>query len=128
MSTLRINTLENASGGDGVAQAEIYGGAVRTWCDVDQTGTQAIRDDVNVSSITDAGVGKTTVTYTNAHTNGNYAVSGASSDDGTAAALMGLNGTSTAKLAGSYVGIVWNTSGAASDRTVFGFTAMGYLA
>lgn len=46
----------------------------RAWVNINQTGTQAIRDSFNVASITDGSTGRTTVTFTNAMPNANYAI------------------------------------------------------
>ena len=52
--------------------ATAYG--CRSWCNFDSTGTIAIRDSGNVSSITDGGTGVTRVNFTNAMPDANYAV------------------------------------------------------
>ena len=73
MSTLKVNTLQDASGGNSIAMsamtslAGINANAVaKAWVNFNQTGTQAIRNSFNVSSVTDNGSGNTTVNYTNA--------------------------------------------------------------
>ena len=50
--------------------ATVYG--CRAWVNFDGTGTVAIRDSGNVSSITDNGTGDYTVNFTNALTDANY--------------------------------------------------------
>ena len=71
MSTLRVTTVTNPSGGqptiDGLAKA---------WVNFNGTGTVAIRASLNVSSITDNGTGDYTVNFTNALTDANYAANG----------------------------------------------------
>ncbi len=68
MSTLRVTTVTNPSGGqptiDGLAKA---------WVNFNGTGTVAIRASFNVSSITDNGAGNYTVNFTNAMADANYA-------------------------------------------------------
>ena len=70
MSTLRVTTVTNPSGGqptiDGLAKA---------WVNFNGTGTVAIRASLNVSSITDNGVGNYTVNFTTALADVNYAAS-----------------------------------------------------
>ena len=66
MSTLRVNTLQNASG------VEVY--TAKAWVNFNGTGTVAIRASGNVSSITDAGVGTYTVNLINALPDANYSV------------------------------------------------------
>ena len=48
----------------------------KAWVNFNGTGTVAIRDSYNVSSITDNGTGDYTVNFTNAMANANYSVSG----------------------------------------------------
>ena len=71
MSTLRVTTVTNPSGGqptiDGLAKA---------WVNFNGTGTVAIRASLNVSSITDNGTGDYTVNFTNALADANYSVVG----------------------------------------------------
>lgn len=61
-----VKTALNASG-----SAPIY--ACRAWVNFNGTGTVAIRDSGNVSSITDNGTGDYTVNFTTAMPNANYA-------------------------------------------------------
>jgi len=68
MSTLKVNTIQNASG------VEVY--TAKAWVNFNGTGTVAIRASGNVSSITDNGTGDYTVNFTNALTDANYAVTG----------------------------------------------------
>ena len=68
MSTLRVNTLQDATGSDQPAMA----GAAKAWVNFDGTGTVAIRQAFNVSSITDEATGKYTVNFTNEMVDANY--------------------------------------------------------
>lgn len=70
MSTLRVNTLQNAAGTSDPA----ISGAAKAWVNFNGTSTVAIRASFNVSSITDNGTGDYTVNFTNAMTDANYAV------------------------------------------------------
>jgi len=74
MSTLKVNTLEEATAGG----ATYF--TAKAWVTFNGTGTVAIRDDGNVTSITDHGTGDYTVTFTNALSSTTYAVAGAVSD------------------------------------------------
>jgi hypothetical protein len=69
--------------------------AVRAWVNFNGTGTVAIRDSGNVSSITDNGTGNYTVNFTTAMPDANYAV-------------VGTSGQSTANVEVHSVGV--NTS------------------
>lgn len=72
MSTLRVNTLQNAAGTGQPAMS----GAAKAWVNFNGTGTVAIRASFNVTSITDNGTGDYTVNFTNAMADANYAVVG----------------------------------------------------
>lgn len=68
MSTLRVNTIQNAAG---TGQPSISGLA-QAWVNFNGTGTVAIRAAFNVTSITDNGTGNYTVNFTNALADANY--------------------------------------------------------
>ena len=82
MSTLRVNTIQNASGGNASTTDNIQQGIAKAWVNFDGTfGTSpfteangGIRDAFNVSSVTDNGSGDYTVTFSNAMSNANYCV------------------------------------------------------
>ena len=73
MSTIKVTTLQDTSGGNSSTSEEIFQGRAKVWVNFDGTGTIAIRDDFNVASLTDNGTGNYTVTLTNAMPNANYA-------------------------------------------------------
>jgi hypothetical protein len=73
MSTLRVDTIQNASGTDSPINVP---GTAKAWVNFNGTGTVAIRASYNVSSITDNGTGDYTVNFTNALVDGNYALAG----------------------------------------------------
>jgi hypothetical protein len=73
VAAARITTALNASG-----SAPIY--ACRAWVNFNGTGTPAIREDGNVSSITDNGEGDYTVNFTTAMPDANYAWAGSTQD------------------------------------------------
>ena len=67
MSTLKVNTLEEAT----VGGATFY--TAKAWVNFNGTGTVAIRDGGNVSSITDNGTSNYTVNFTSSMASSNYA-------------------------------------------------------
>ena len=80
MSTLKVNNITDTSGGSSNLSVP---GTAKAWVNFNGSGTVAIRDDLNVSSITDSGTGNYAVNITNALSNANYAVtSNASHKDG----------------------------------------------
>ena len=60
----------------GSTTTNLQSGLTKMHCVVDQTSTQAITDSVNLSSISDGGTAKTTLTMTNAMSNTTYTISG----------------------------------------------------
>jgi hypothetical protein len=70
MSTLRVNTLQNAAGTGQPAMS----GAAKAWVNFNGAGTIAIRASFNVTSITDNGVGDYTVNFTTTLADADYAV------------------------------------------------------
>jgi len=72
MSTLKVNTLQDASGGNSSTAEQIAQGRAKAWANFDQTGSQSIRDSFNVSSVTDVSVGTSHIVFTNAMSNTNY--------------------------------------------------------
>lgn len=72
MSTLRVANLQSTAGTQTVTQDRLYRGAATAWVNFNGTGTVAIRDSYNVSSITDNGVGDYTVNFQTALANVNY--------------------------------------------------------
>lgn len=69
--------------GDGTAtapMADVVNGSARAWVNFDGTGTVAIRDSYNVSSITDNGVGDYTVNFSTAMPDNNYCINATPGD------------------------------------------------
>ena len=73
MSTLKVNTIQDVSGGNSSTAEQIAQGRAKAWLNLNCSGTAALRDSFNVSSITDNAVGDFTVTFANAMANTNYA-------------------------------------------------------
>jgi len=65
MSTLKVDTIQDTNA------VEMY--LCKAWVNFDGTGTPAIRDSGNVSSITDVATGRFIVNFTNALEDTNYA-------------------------------------------------------
>ena len=70
--------------------------SARAWVNFNGTGTVAIRESGNVSSITDNGTGDYTVNFTTAMPDANYAVSGMTYDNGDSARVISQNGNQVA--------------------------------
>ena len=75
-TNLRPTNLQDASGNNGSTPVQIQQGRAKAWVNFNGTGTVAIRDDFNVTSITDHATGQYTVNLeSNAVANSNYSVS-----------------------------------------------------
>ena len=85
MSTLKVNTIQNTSAAHSSTPEQIAQGRAKAWINFNGTGTVAIRNSFNVSSITDNGQGDYTVTMTTAMSNTTYAVQATSGDTATSA-------------------------------------------
>lgn len=93
MSTLKVDALQDTSG------KGFY--PCRAWINFNGTGTIAIRDDENFSSITDNGTGWYSVTFSNNFANANY-----SSPTGAGDATR-----TAARIVNAHAGSVVSTSG-----------------
>ena len=76
MSTLKVNTIQNTSGGSSSTPEQIEQGRAKAWCNMNCQGTPSFRDSFNFSSITDHGTGDFELSFTTAMSNANYAVTG----------------------------------------------------
>lgn len=86
MSTLKVDTLQDASGNNSVAMSTMSSvatinpsGVAVAWCCIDGTGTVGIRESFNCSSITDRGTGSYSVTLSVTMTSSNFCVVGSGS-------------------------------------------------
>ena len=73
MSTLKVATIQDTSGNNSSTPAEVAEGRAKAWVNFDGSGTVAIRDSFNVTSITDNSTGNYTTNFTNAMANDDYA-------------------------------------------------------
>ena len=80
MSTLKVNTIQNTSGGSSSTPEQIEQGRAKVWVCFNGTGTVAIRDSFNTSSITDNGTGLFKINFSTALSNTNFCVAGMGSD------------------------------------------------
>jgi hypothetical protein len=74
MSEIRAATVSNLAGTGPVTLTGQY--AAKAWVNFNGTGTVAIRDSENVSSITDGGTGRYTINIGNDMSNANYSSGG----------------------------------------------------
>jgi hypothetical protein len=76
--TLTISTLSD--GTNSTSATNPIRGSARAWVNFNGTGTVAINNSYNVSSITDNGTGDYTINFTTAMPNANYSWSGMATD------------------------------------------------
>ena len=73
MSTLKVNNITDTSGGSSNLEVP---GAAKAWVNFVGTGTVSMRDNHNVSSVTDNGTGDYTVNWNNDFANNDYCAVG----------------------------------------------------
>jgi len=87
MSTLNVANITD--GTDTVETGYVVNGSAKAWVNFNGTGTVAIRDSLNVASITDNGTGDYTANFTDALTDADY-VAVASARQLTASGYLGV--------------------------------------
>ena len=83
MSTLKVNTIQDTSGGSSSTPAQLLGGRAKAWVNVHgDDSTASIRSSYNVSSLDDDAYERHTINFTTAMPNANYCfVTGARAGD-----------------------------------------------
>ena len=74
MSKISADNISNKDDTKEIPTDTVIAGSAKAWVNFDGTGTVAIRDSFNVSSITDNGTGDYTVNFTNAMNDANYSL------------------------------------------------------
>jgi hypothetical protein len=87
MSTLKTGKVKTTTIADeldteSTAVTNVINGSAKAWVNFNGTGTVAIRESFNVTSVVDTAVGKYTVNLTNAITDANYVITANAADDG----------------------------------------------
>jgi hypothetical protein len=80
-----MSTIVTSNVSDGtlsIPTTYVTNGSAKAWVNFNGTGTIAARDSFNVASLTDNGTGNYTVNFADAMGNGDYSVSGLSSENG----------------------------------------------
>jgi len=75
MTTLKVNTIQNTSGGNSSTPAQIASGLAKAWISYDGS-TSSIRSSYNVSSVTDNATADFTINFTFPIGNANYSWTG----------------------------------------------------
>jgi len=91
MSTIAVDSARPSAGGTSYSLTQ---GVTKAWVNFNGTGTVAIRDSLNVGSITDVGTGRYDISYSSSFSQADYSVflggrKSDSNDDGNFAATCG---------------------------------------
>ena len=78
MSTLKVNTIQNTSGGSSSTPTQIEQGRAKVWASVNGTGTPSLNDSFNCTSVADNGTGDYTLGFSISMANTNYCAVGMS--------------------------------------------------
>lgn len=78
-SILKVNTIQDRSGNNGIGVDDISYGRSKAWIRFENDGT--INNDFNVNSVIDNGTGDYTVNFTDAMPNSNYCFDGSGGYD-----------------------------------------------
>ena len=131
MSTLKVANLQNTGSGAPVVKnssgTEI-GQFCKAWCNFQGTGTVTIRDDFNVSSVTDHGTGDYTVNFSNSLGNSNHSTvfqgSGQTNGEHVVGFLHYIRNTySTSAVSIGFFRL--NNSGNRADQTIVAVASFG---
>ena len=90
MSTLKVNTIQNASGASSSTPAEIENGRAKAWIKFRGDTTSAITASYGVSSISNPDTGEYIITFSTAFANANYIATACCSGNPANARAMGL--------------------------------------
>ena len=94
----RVTNIQVSAGNNGSTPSQISEGRAKAWVNFNGSGTVAIRDDFNVTSISDNGSGDYSINFSTAMANSNYSAvvshnHGSPSDGGSNTRQIGLLGT-----------------------------------
>lgn len=124
--TIRTESIAKPDGSDEVNTDYILNGSTKVWANLNGTGTIALRNSLNVSSVTDEGTGTYTLNYTNDFSSADYSVSSCATngsnfhsvvDDANQIPLVGLVRVAS-----------YNSSNSLTDSTYSLFSIVGILA
>jgi len=99
--------------GEGSATTNLKQGLAKAWANFDEQDPNQIRDDLNVTNLTDNGTGYFTINLTNSMNNNDYSRIGSAGENSNSGGnrVVGLRSPST----GSFNLFTCNTGGSASD-------------
>ena len=121
MSTLKVNTIQNTSGGSSSTPEQIESGRAKAWVRFDQS-NNTIQSSFNVSSITEAGSSRTDINFTTPFADGNYAFAGMCGNNNN---FMALDTNSQDPLAGELRVRSTDAGNSAQDSEDVGIIVIG---
>ena len=122
MSTLKVNTIQDTSGGSSSTPAQIEQGRAKAWVKWNGTGTLAINASFNVSSVTDIGTGYYKINFKTAFADTSYTAlfqGDTAVTPGTGHALPFIadyDGSSGDTMATGYTSVIWHQWNSGSTR------------
>lgn len=127
MSEIRATTISDSAGTGPITLTKQH--AAKQWCRWNMSGTPAIDDSFNTSTLTDNGTGRGELAYTSNMADGNYSMAtGVGELTGGGNRGIGVRGSDQAPAASGCAYYIFNTSGSASDDSVCSTSIFGDLA
>lgn len=114
------DTIETGAGAD-ISTSYVVNGSAKSWCDWNNTGTPAVDNSFNVSSLTDTATGKTGLNLVSSMSSANYAQGGAGANG-----YSLQNDTTNPRTSSRYTVITWY--GSYADLSIVTALAHGDLA
>ena len=113
----------------GAATMQLQQGLAKAWANTNQTGTQSNRDSFNITSITDGGVGVTTLGFVNSMDNANYSSTAQEGSTDTTGYAINFPYSTAANTTGQYAWVAFNGArSATADASVISTAIFGDLA
>lgn len=100
-SIISVDTLQDSAGSNEITTANVktaFDNSARAWCCYNGTGTAAITESFNFSSITDSNTGTHSVTFTSNMSSGTYSTVGSTGESNTGG-IVRISGTNTSLVA-----------------------------
>ena len=86
MSTLKVNSIQDTGGNNGVTPSEINKGLIKIYCNWKMKNGTVLNNSNNVSSIVDNDTGDTTINFSITLASGNYSMGSSLMEDNTSGA------------------------------------------
>tara|TARA_R110001606_G_scaffold139269_1_gene277740 strand:- start:200 stop:580 length:381 start_codon:yes stop_codon:yes gene_type:complete len=126
MSTLNVANITD--GTDTVATGYVVNGSAKAWVNFNGTGTVAIRDSLNVASLTDVGTGNYTVNISSAFANTSVSCPSSSHNTGVAFITSPKTEASTTSTVQHLIAAVTGNAPQVADASINSVAIFGDLA